>query len=52
LRGGGGKVIAPDLVACIGDHQSANHSAHTVTNQNDTLVVWKHAPDSIKVASK
>src|SRR4029077_1348636 len=52
LRGGGGKMIPPNLVVGVGDHQSTNHSAHTVTNQNDTLVVWKHTTDSIKVASK
>jgi hypothetical protein len=52
LAGGGGKVSAPDFVACVGDHQSTNHSAHAVTDRNDTLVVWKQALDSIKVTSK
>src|SRR4051794_8709697 len=47
-----GKKIAPDLVARIRDHQSANHSAHAVTDQDDALVIWECARDPVQVLAE
>ena len=47
-----GKKFMPNFVARICDHESTNHPAHAVTDQDDALVIWECALDPIKILAE
>src|SRR5690349_8327221 len=52
FRGRRGKKISPDFITRVCDHQSTNHSAHAVTDQDDALVIWEDALDPIQILAE